>query len=274
MVEKVRILYPSGGIDFSNSYLMVVFSTSFREKETNMRAIVVAGGKGQRLWPLTESTPKAMVQVAKKPIIQYHLEWLKREGVTDVTIACGHLGEVIREHLISYPLQGLRIAFSFEEQPLGRGGAAKKAFRSLAFSDQACVISQGDIISDVPLREAYRVHEHAAAMHGIVLTLILTPYRSRYGVVEVEQSGLVARFREKPRLPYWANTGTFIASPEFFNFLPDRGDEDATIEYLVAEKMVGSFCTNFYSRTVDTPKDIQEAEADLALPSLPHEEVF
>lgn len=239
-----------------------------------MRAIVVAGGKGRRLWPLTQSTPKAMVEVAKKPILQYHLDWLKREGVTDVTIACGHLGEVIREYLTAHPVQDLRVTFSFEANPLGRGGAARKAFESLPFSDQPYVLSQGDIISDVSLRDVYRAHEYAVAEYGIVLTLVLTPYRSRYGVVEIEQSGLVTRFREKPRLPYWQNTGTFVASPEFFHLLPEYGDEDATIEYLVAEKKVGSFCTNFYSRTVDTPKDIQEAEADLALPSLPHEEVF
>jgi len=239
-----------------------------------MRAIVVAGGKGQRLWPLTESTPKAMVHVAAKPILQYHLEWLKREGVLHAIIACGHLGGVTREYLTSYPIQGLPIVFSFEEHPLGRGGAAKKAFGALSPSDQPCIISQGDIISDVPLREVYRAHEYSVATHGIVLTLVLAPYRSRYGVVEIEQSGLVARFREKPRLPYWANTGTFIASPKFFDFLPECGDEDSTIEYLVAAKKVGSFCTNFYSRTIDTPKDIQEAETDLALASLPHEEVF
>lgn len=239
-----------------------------------MQAIVLAGGKGQRLWPFTQSTPKAMVRVAKKPILQYHLEWLRREGVTDITMACGHLGEVIREYLTAHPMQDLHVTFSFEEHALGRGGAAKKAFRTLPFSDQPYVISQGDIISDVPLGEVYHAHEYAVATHSIVLTLVLAPYRSRYGVVEIEQSGLVTRFREKPRLPYWANTGTFIASSAFFNFLPECGDEDATIEYLVAQKKVGSFCTNFYSRTIDTPKDIQEAEADLALPSLPHEEVF
>ena len=239
-----------------------------------MRAIVVAGGKGQRLWPLTRSTPKALVKVGEKPILHYHLEWLKREGVTDITIACGHFGELIKDYVIAHALQDLPIRFSFEENPLGRGGAARKAFKSLPPLDEPYVLSQGDIISDVPLKEAYRAHVYAVAMHGIVLTLVLAPYRSRYGVVEIEQCGLVTRFREKPRLPYWANTGTFIASPAFFDFLPECGDEDATIEYLVSEKKVGSFCTNFYSRTIDTPKDIQEAQADLTLPSLPHEEVF
>lgn len=243
-------------------------------EEVDMQAVVLAGGKGQRLLPLTSSIPKAMAIVGAKPILQYHLEWLRREGVQDIVMACGYLGEVIRQYLVTHPIKDLRITFSFEERPLGRGGAARKAFEYLPFRDQSCIISQGDIISDVPLAEAYRAHLRASDAHNIVLTLVLVPYRSRYGVVEVEQSGFVTRFREKPRLPYWANTGTFIASPDFFNFLPEHGDEDATIEYLVAKKKVGSFCSNFYSRTIDTPKDIHELESDLVLPSLPHEETF
>ncbi len=166
-----------------------------------MQAIVLAGGKGQRLWPLTKSIPKVMTIIAGKPVLRHHLEWLRNEGVTDVVVACGYLGEFIIKYLLSYPVLDLRVKFSSEEYPLGRGGAAKKATRNLPRPFQPCIISQGDIISDIPLAEAYRAHLQASSVCNTILTLLLVPYRSRYGVVEIRQDGTIARFREKPRLP-------------------------------------------------------------------------
>ena len=239
-----------------------------------MQAIVLAGGKGERLWPLTTSTPKVMTLLCGKPLIRYHLEWLKKEGITDAVIACGYLAGVIKDYLENNPVDDLSIKFSCEGTLLGRGGASRKAAKYLPYQDRPCVLSQGDIISDMPLAEAYRKHLESVSALNIILTALLIPYRSRYGVIELGSDGLIQRFREKPRLPYWANTGIFIASPEFFNFLPDQGDEDRTIEYLSSKELVGSFCTHFYSRTVDTLKDVHEAEIDLSLPMLPHEEPF
>lgn len=239
-----------------------------------MQAIVLAGGKGERLWPLTASVPKVMTLICGKPILRYHLDWLKDEGVTDVVVACGYLAEFIESYLNENPIKGLSIRFSCESTPLGRGGAAKRAAKYLPHQKSSCILSQGDIISDMPLAEAYRKHLHAVQRLNILLTALLVPYRSRYGVIELEPGGLIARFREKPRLPYWANTGIFIAEPKFFDFLPEQGDEDAAIENLALKRLVGSFCTQFYSRTIDTIKDVHDAVVDLSLPKLPHEDPF
>jgi len=85
---------------------------------------------------------------------------------------------------------------------------------------------------------------------------------------------LVQAFREKPRLPYWANTGIFIASPEFYEYLPEKGDEDEVLSRLASRGQIHGFCTEYYWRSVDMIKDITEAEKDLSLASLPHEEIF
>lgn len=239
-----------------------------------MQAIVLAGGKGQRLWPLTESTPKAMALVAGNPILYYHLQWLKKEGVTDIVLAAGYLGEMIHEYLLACAIIGLHIIFLREDHPLGRGGATRNAVNSLPYPDEPCIISQADTISDMPLKVAYQHHTNATIKSNILLTLLLVPYRSRHAVVEIEHTGIVARFREKPRLPYWTNTGIFVASPKFFEYLPEEGDEDVAIEQLVAERRVTSFCTNSYYRTLDTLKDIKEVEIDITLPALPHDEIF
>ena len=239
-----------------------------------MQAIVLVGGKGSRMWPLTASQPKAMIAVSGKPLIHHHLEWLRSEGVREVVIACGYHANQITEYFTLSPVSGLRVSFSIEDQPLGRGGAAKKAHELIPTRSAPCIISQGDTISDMPLRAAFEAHIRDSHGAGITLTLLLVPYRSRHGVVDLDNRGLVTRFREKPLLPYWAHAGTYIASPYFFKSLPDQGDENSAVENLVSQKKVGSFQSSAYWRSVDTPKDLGEAEADLKLPSLPHEQTF
>ncbi len=239
-----------------------------------MQAIVLAGGKGTRMWPLTATHPKAMMIVKGKPIIRHHLEWLRNEGVREVVIACGHYANAITEYLTLSPIPGLSVIFSIENSPLGRGGAAKRAYALIPTASDPCIISQGDTISDMPLQTALETHIRNSNETGIALTLLLVPYRSRHGVVDLDDCGLVTRFREKPRLPYWAHAGTYLASPDFFRLLPDQGDENDVVENLVSQKKVGSFQSSAYWRSIDTPKDLGEAEVDLALPHLPHEQVF
>lgn len=235
-----------------------------------MQAIVLAGGKGERLWPFTMNLPKAMVRVAGQPLLLHHLDWLERQGVTNAILACGYKASIIIDFLTTNPRDHLDTQFSLEDSPLGRGGAIKQATLLLPRSAEPAILSQGDIITDIPIGEA--VESHLAS--DAVLTMVLVPYRSRFGVAEVGSDGFVRTFREKPRLPYWANTGIFVASPEFYQHLPDVGDEDDALRRLSEDHRVGAFCTPYYWRSVDTPKDITEAESDLALPSLPHESIF
>lgn len=235
-----------------------------------MQAIVLAGGSGKRMWPLTQEIPKPMVEVAGKPLLYHHLLWLAKQGVKDVIIAAGYRAETISYFINQNDFGQLNAVCVAEQTPLGRGGAIKHSAQYLPKPDDATILSQGDIITDIPVGEAVMEHLRSATM----ITLVLVPYRSRFGVVEIDPAGLVRDYREKPRLPYWANTGIFVASPAFFHHLPDIGEEDATIQSLARERHVGGFRTTHYWRSVDTLKDIAEAKLDLSLPSLPHEELF
>lgn len=236
-----------------------------------MQAITLCGGRGKRLAPLTNRIPKVLAIAAGKPIIDYHIEWLVREGVTNLILACGYQGEQIREHLVASAFMSqMNIQATIEDEPLGRGGAIKRAAQFLTRPNEPAVLSQGDAVTDIELRAAYEQHVKTSP----TITLIGVPYRSRFGVVEVHQDGHVTAFKEKPRLPYWANTGLFIASPDYFEFLPDHGDEDATLEYLAREGRVRFFPSTHYWLSVDTIKDIDELINDLAGGTLPHEESF
>ena len=119
-----------------------------------LQAIVLAGGKGERLWPLTQDKPKPMVEVAGKPLLCHHLKWLCGQGVQDVVVACGYRAEVIVKFLNQNSLNSLKAKCYIEDQPLGRGGAIKKAALVLPRPKEPAIISQGDIITDIPLEEA------------------------------------------------------------------------------------------------------------------------
>ena len=93
-----------------------------------MKAIILSGGKGERLRPFTENCPKGMIQIEGKPILHYQIEWLKKSGVTEVIFACGYLNEKIREYFGDGWKLGIKADYSIEEKPLGRGGAIKKAW--------------------------------------------------------------------------------------------------------------------------------------------------
>lgn len=170
------------------------------------QAIVLAGGKGERLWPLTRKKPKPMVEVAGKPLIVHHLNWLCSQGVQEVILACGYQAETIVRFLNRNQPNCLRIRYSIEDKPLGRGGAIKQAALRLSQINEPVIISQADIITDIPVKEAVSSH----LSFNAVLTMVVVPYRSRYGVVDIDPDGSVQAFREKPRLPYWANTGIFV----------------------------------------------------------------
>lgn len=232
-----------------------------------MQAIVLAGGKGERLWPITATIPKAMVQLLRKPLLRYHIDWLASEGVSSVVLACGYRANSISDYLAQNAIESLDIRLSIEEKPLGRGGAARRAATLLPSPNKPCIVSHGDIITDIPLGEVFDAHCKA----GTTLTMILVPYRSRFGVATLGDNGFVRDFRERPRLPYWINSGILVVSPEFFRNLPAEGDEESTIRMLIERHRVSSFCTTHYWRPVDSRKDISEAEKELALPNLPHE---
>ena len=226
-----------------------------------MFALVLAGGKGERLRPLTADRPKPMVPVNDKPILQHHLEWLRDNGVTDAVLLCGYKHEAIEAYFGDGAGFGLRIAYSIEDTPLGRGGAFKQGF-GLVPSDEKMVIgTNGDNINEQSLAPLLHAHKRT----GATVTVLLAPLRSPFGVVRLARGTRIAGFDEKPLLPYWVNAGVYALNREFFALLPDVGDHETTAfpELAAAGKLYG-FKGNAYWKPIDTVKDVTEAAAHLA----------
>lgn len=224
-----------------------------------MYAIIIAGGKAERLKPLTDDRPKQMLPVAGKPILEYQVEWLRGSGVTNIIIACGHLAHVIQDHFGDGARFGLPIRYSLEEEPLGRGGALKLAYRQVPAGEPFVIGVNGDNLHTQPLMPMIRRHQRS----GAAATLLLTQLRSPYGIVH-QRGNRIVGFTEKPLLPHWLSAGAYVLSPEFFARLPDAGDhEDALLPRLAEEGKLYGYRSRAYWRAIDTVKDLKEAGADL-----------
>jgi len=225
-----------------------------------MQAIILAGGKGERLRPFTQDRPKCMVEILGVPLLGYQLQWLAAQGVTDVILSCGYRHEVIQNYFGSGEKWGVSIQYSIEAQPLGRGGALKLAFGLLLPGEDLCLATNGDVVTNVRIKPLIQAHRQ----NGCLATVVLAPFISPYGIVEVDPDDRIAAFHEKPELPYWMNAGIYVLSREIEPLLPDQGDhEDSTFPQLAQERRLGAYKSRAYWRSVDTVKDITEVSKEL-----------
>lgn len=220
-------------------------------------AIILAGGKGERLRPLTDDRPKVMVELDGKPILAWQIEWLKSHGIKKFVLTVSYKHEVVQKYFGDGSKFGIEVDYSIEDTPLGRGGGIKKAFKSpLVSGETDVVVCNGDIITKLNLTDMIIEHFNQKAL----VTLLLVPYLSRWGVVKIDEQNHVTGFEEKPKLPYWINGGIYIFNKEVEPLLPEVGDhEKETFPKIPKEKFLGFKDEGFW-RAVDVVKDKSEAE--------------
>jgi len=218
-------------------------------------ALILAGGLGKRLMPLTTDKPKPLIEVGGKPIIQWQIEWLRRQGISDVVLAVGYLRTKVFEALGDGYRLGVRLFYSVEDEPLGTGGAIKNAQRYL--EDDRFLVINGDIITNINIEPMYR-----ELSNDVIAVMALVPMRSPYGIVELSNDGFIASFREKPVLEYAINAGIYVFTREIFNYLPDKGDVEVhTFPRLARERRIkGVMYRSAYWKSIDTIKDLEEIE--------------
>jgi len=222
--------------------------------------IILAGGKGERMRPVTEDKPKSMVSVMGKPLMACLFQWLSVYGFRNITLACGYRYEVIQEYFGDGSAHGVNINYLVEDEPLGSGGALKNAMRFLGPLEEPVLVVNGDAITNLNLSDLFAYHE---AKKG-KLTVVSVPMPSPYGVVDFNDRGLVTGFREKPTLPHWANAGIYVVEPSVYDLLPDRGDHEfTTLPALAEQGQMHAFKTHSFWRAMDTVRDIAELRADM-----------
>ena len=227
-----------------------------------MYAMILAGGKGERLRPLTDSLPKPMAPLCGKPMLEHQLDWLKNGGVTDVVFLAGYLWESIQDYFGDGSAFGIRAHYSVEDSPLGRGGAIKKGYPLLPPGEQTVVVTNGDIITEERLAAVAARHSERKSRDPTHLaTLLVTPMISPYGIVDIEADEDVMGFREKAELPHWINGGVYVFDRAIFPEFPDLGDHEVeTFPRLARDGKIAAFKTRSFWRSVDSFKDLREAE--------------
>jgi mannose-1-phosphate guanylyltransferase/phosphomannomutase len=182
-----------------------------------MKAVVMAGGEGSRLRPLTSNMPKPLVPVAGRPIMEHILLHLRRHQLRDVVATVQYLGASIRNYFGDGSEQGVALSYSVEDSPLGTAGSVMLARQQLT---EPFVVISGDSLTDIDLGAAARFHRERKALATIVLKPVPNPLE--YGVVVVDEGGAVQRFIEKPSwgevISDLANTGIYILDPAVFDF--------------------------------------------------------
>src|SRR6266705_1194880 len=182
-----------------------------------MKAVVMAGGEGSRLRPLTSRQPKPLVPVVGRPIMEHILLHLRRHQLRDVVATVQYMGASIRNYFGDGSEQGVALTYSVEDSPLGTAGSVMLARQQLG---ETFVVISGDSLTDIDLAAAARFHRERKALATIVLKPVPNPLE--YGVVVVDEGGAVQRFIEKPSwgevISDLANTGIYILDPAVFDF--------------------------------------------------------
>ena len=161
-----------------------------------MQAVILAGGAGTRLWPLTARIAKPVVTLVDRPFIVYMLDWLRRHGFTDVILCCGFQAEGVQAVLGDGSKHGIRLRYVAESEPLGTGGPLLLARELL---DERFVVCNGDILTDIDLGAQLSAHERTGAV--ATLALVAVEDASAYGMVRCAPDGAVLEFVEKPSAP-------------------------------------------------------------------------
>lgn len=209
-----------------------------------MDAIILAGGFGKRLRPLTDNMPKCMIPINDKPMLQYHIDALKKAGIDKIIVACGYMWEEIEKQY------GDALTYAVEEEPLGTSGAINNALPHV--SGDEFVLVNADDITDVDYRKLMDLGSNAT-----VVSLLKSPF----GVVDIE-NGLIRQFREKPVLPHYVNIGIHLLSKSVQ--YPAIGSlEFGVLPKLAAENKLKAFVHKGFWVTVNTVKDLEEAEKAL-----------
>lgn len=231
-----------------------------------MQALILAGGKGLRLRPLTIHTPKPIVPVANRPFLHYQIELLKRAGITDITLSLSYQPNKIEELFGDGSEHGVKIRYTVEAEPLGTAGAFKHA---LADSRAATVVLNGDILTNLNIAETVAYHHRKEAAATLVTVPVENP--SLYGMVEADEQGRVTKYLEKPKAEdvtaLTINAGVYILEPRVLDLIP--ADESYSFELGVFPKLVASgerFCAyewHDYWLDIGAPHRYLQAHDDL-----------
>jgi mannose-1-phosphate guanylyltransferase len=243
-----------------------------------LQALILVGGEGTRLRPLTSTIPKPVVPLAGQPFIGYMLQWLRGHGVDDILLACGFMSAGVREVLADGAAYDVRLRYVEEPQPLGTGGALKYAERLL---DERFFMLNGDVLTDIDLSAQLAAHERTGARGTLALIEVEDP--SAYGLVRCDGDGAVLEFLEKPGAEQFVctdaaasdaagspggaiNAGAYVLERDVLDWMAPAGT-NISIERELFPALVGhglyGYLASGYWLDIGTPERYLQATFDI-----------
>ena len=205
-----------------------------------MKAVIIAGGLGTRLRPLTNNTPKPMLPIGEKPILEHLVNWTKKGGIKSVILCVSYLKESIEDYFGDGEKFGVKIEYAISKKQLATAGQLKTAEK---FIDDDFVCMYGDSIFNFSLRSMIKQH----SIKKPFVTMSLNEYKTTlpYGVIETSKKGKVVNWNEKPEIKANINMGCYIMNPQVFNLIPKNKSYgmDDVIKKAMKKKVVNSFIT-------------------------------
>jgi mannose-1-phosphate guanylyltransferase len=231
-----------------------------------MKGVVLVGGQGSRLRPITFDVPKAMVPLRNRPFMGYIIDFLRAGELDGAVLSLGYLPDPIKRYFDERDLNGFSIDYAVEDHALGTAGGIKNTEGYL--DGESMVVVNGDVLSGMDLRVAIAKHKESDALATIVLISVEDP--TAYGLVEVDHDMLVHRFIEKPAADEvttsLVNAGIYVLEPEVLDMIPT--DQEVSIErevfpQLQAEGRLRAYVSSSYWRDIGTPKSYLAASHDV-----------
>lgn len=222
-------------------------------------AVVLAGGQGLRLRPLTNDSPKSMILAAGKPLLEWVLEWLKANGVSNIVIGVAYRKEKIMDYFGDGKRFGVTISYSSHTVEGGTSQGFRLAIERYV-CDELFLAMNGDELVDVSVPRLAEFHR----ANGGIATIAVGPLRSPYGLVEVRGRDVIG-FQEKPVLrSHYVSIGTYMFSRSILDHLPETGDvERTTFPKLVSMQKLKAYIHEGFWATVNTVKDLEDVEEQL-----------
>ncbi len=223
-------------------------------------AVILAGGQGARLMPVSKGIPKPMVQIADKPLLAWILDWLENNGIKRVIIGVAYKKEKIMEYLMNRPNKELSIEFSNHSVEGGTAEGFRLAISRYVKDEQFFALN-ADQIADVNLIEL--ANSHLRSRKKTLATMVVTKPMLPFGIVTIRKNRILS-FTEKPKSPVYCSTGIYVFDRRILKYIPEKGDiEKVTLPHLANQGLIKAFIHNGTFITINTIKDLEEAQRRL-----------
>jgi len=218
-----------------------------------MKAIILAGGRGKRLRPITDKIPKPLIPINGKPLIERTIKYLKKYGITEIIISSGYKSDLIEKFLKNKKNFGCEIIFSNEKTPLGTGGAIKKALKYV--DEESFLVLNGDIVTNIDLKKILRKPNTIAA----------NELKTKFGTMEIKKNKILKFNEKKDVSDVWMNPGIYHLSKNIEKIIPKKGSLEGIVFPKMAQKKTLKTVKfkNALWYSIDSHKDIEECSKEI-----------